>query len=58
MLWFFESFFPAVWIAFLLYWQIKATHTKTTQRLDCDLVVRPSSGWRDAAPPASAADTS
>ena len=24
MLWFFESFFPAVWIAFLLYWQIKA----------------------------------
>ena len=31
---------------------------KTTQRLDCDLVVRPSSGWRDAAPPASAADTS
>jgi len=23
MLWFFESFFPVVWIAFLLYWQIK-----------------------------------
>jgi hypothetical protein len=24
MLWFFESFFPVVWIAFLLSWQIKA----------------------------------
>ena len=37
MLWFFESFFPVVWIAFLLYWQIiKATSTKskTTQRLE------------------------
>ena len=34
MLWFYESFFPAVWILFLLYWQIKAIHTKTTQRLE------------------------
>ena len=37
MLWFFESFFPAVWIAFLLYWQIikaASTKTKTTQRLE------------------------
>src|SRR5271154_2982244 len=34
MLWFYESFFPVVWIAFLLYWQIKATDTKTTQRLE------------------------
>ena len=34
MLWFYESFFPAVWILFLLYWQIKAVHTKTTQRLE------------------------
>jgi protein-S-isoprenylcysteine O-methyltransferase Ste14 len=34
MLWLYESFFPAVWIAFLLYWQIKATDTKTTQRLE------------------------
>ena len=34
MLWFFESFFPVVWIAFLLYWQIKAAGTKTTQRLE------------------------
>jgi protein-S-isoprenylcysteine O-methyltransferase Ste14 len=34
MLWFYESFFPVVWIAFLLYWQIKAIDTKTTQRLE------------------------
>ncbi len=34
MLWFFESFFPVVWIAFLLYWQIKAADSKTTQRLE------------------------
>lgn len=34
MLWFYESFFPVVWIAFLLYWQIKAVGTKTTQRLE------------------------
>jgi protein-S-isoprenylcysteine O-methyltransferase Ste14 len=34
MLWFFKSFFPVVWIAFLLYWQIKAAGTKTTQRLE------------------------
>jgi protein-S-isoprenylcysteine O-methyltransferase Ste14 len=34
MLLFYESFFPAVWIAFLLYWQIKAVNTKTTQRLE------------------------
>ena len=34
MLWFYESFFPVVWIVFLLYWQIKAANTKTTQRLE------------------------
>jgi protein-S-isoprenylcysteine O-methyltransferase Ste14 len=34
MLWFFESFFPVVWIAFLLYWWIKAFNTKTTQRIE------------------------
>jgi protein-S-isoprenylcysteine O-methyltransferase Ste14 len=34
MLWFYESLFPAVWIAFLLYWQIKAVDTKTTRRLE------------------------
>ena len=32
MLWFFESFFPVVWIAFLIYWRIKAAGAKTTQR--------------------------
>src|ERR1700692_4143604 len=32
MLWFFESFFPVVWIAFLIYWRIKAAGTKTAQR--------------------------
>jgi protein-S-isoprenylcysteine O-methyltransferase Ste14 len=34
MLWLYEAFFPVVWIAFLLYWQIKAINTKTTQRLE------------------------
>jgi protein-S-isoprenylcysteine O-methyltransferase Ste14 len=34
MLWLYESFFPVVWIAFLLYWQIKATNTTATQRLE------------------------
>jgi hypothetical protein len=34
MLWFFESFFPVVWITFLVYWRIKAFNTKTTQRIE------------------------
>jgi protein-S-isoprenylcysteine O-methyltransferase Ste14 len=34
MLWFYESFYPVVWISFLLYWQIKAANTKSTQRLE------------------------
>ena len=34
MLWFFESFFPVVWIAFLVYWRIKAAGTKSTQRTE------------------------
>jgi protein-S-isoprenylcysteine O-methyltransferase Ste14 len=34
VLWFYESFFPVLWIAFLLYWQIKAAGAKTTQRLE------------------------
>jgi len=34
VLWFYESLFPAVWIVFLLYWQIKAANTKITQRLE------------------------
>ncbi|MGC2638092.1 MAG: isoprenylcysteine carboxylmethyltransferase family protein [Acidobacteriaceae bacterium] len=31
---FYEYFFPAVWIAFLLYWQIRSQGTKATQRLE------------------------
>jgi protein-S-isoprenylcysteine O-methyltransferase Ste14 len=34
MLWFYESLFPVVWIAFLLYWRIRAVGTKTNQRLE------------------------
>lgn len=37
MLWFYESFFPAVWIAFFIYWQViwaKTADTKTTQRIE------------------------
>jgi protein-S-isoprenylcysteine O-methyltransferase Ste14 len=31
---FYEWFFPAVWLAFMLYWRIKAADTKATQRLE------------------------
>jgi protein-S-isoprenylcysteine O-methyltransferase Ste14 len=34
MIWFYEAFFPVVWIIFLIYWQIKAVNTKSTQRLE------------------------
>lgn len=36
MLWFYEGFFPAVWIAFLVYWQIygQIKSPKTTQRVE------------------------
>ena len=34
MLWFYQSFFPAVWIAFLVYWRIKARGAKATERLE------------------------
>jgi len=34
MLWSYQAFFPVVWIAFLLYWQIKAIDTKATKRLE------------------------
>ena len=34
MLWFYKSFFPVVWILFVLYWRIKAAETKTTQRIE------------------------
>lgn len=32
MLWFYEAFFPVVWIVFIVYWRIKAINTKATQR--------------------------
>ena len=32
MLWFFESLFPVVWIAFIVYWRIKAGSTKNNRR--------------------------
>jgi protein-S-isoprenylcysteine O-methyltransferase Ste14 len=34
VLWFYESFFPVLWIAFIIYWRIKAVDTKTNQRLE------------------------
>jgi protein-S-isoprenylcysteine O-methyltransferase Ste14 len=34
MIWFYKSFFPAVFITFLIYWRIKAANTKNTQRLE------------------------
>ena len=34
MIWFYKSFFPVVWIGFVVYWRIKAGNTKKTQRLE------------------------
>jgi protein-S-isoprenylcysteine O-methyltransferase Ste14 len=34
LLWFYEAFFPVLWIAFIIYWRIKAVDTKTTQRIE------------------------
>ncbi len=34
MLWFYESFSPVLWIAFSIYWQIKAVHTKANRRIE------------------------
>jgi protein-S-isoprenylcysteine O-methyltransferase Ste14 len=34
MLWLYESFFPVVWIFFVLYWRVKAANTRATQRLE------------------------
>jgi protein-S-isoprenylcysteine O-methyltransferase Ste14 len=34
VLWFYEAFFPVLWIAFIVYWRIKAVGTKPTQRLE------------------------
>jgi protein-S-isoprenylcysteine O-methyltransferase Ste14 len=32
--WFYEFFFPAVWAAFLIYWQVAAASVKATERLE------------------------
>jgi protein-S-isoprenylcysteine O-methyltransferase Ste14 len=34
VLWVYESFFPVIWVAFIIYWRIKAVGTKTTRRLE------------------------
>lgn len=34
MIWFYRLFFTVAWVGFLVYWQIKAANTKTTQRLE------------------------
>jgi protein-S-isoprenylcysteine O-methyltransferase Ste14 len=34
VLWFYEAFFPVIWIVFLVYWRIKAVGTKSVQRLE------------------------
>lgn len=34
MLLFYESFFPVVWVVFLLYWRIKSADTKATEQLE------------------------
>jgi len=34
VLWFYKSFFPVLWIAFLIYWQVKAVGAKTTRRIE------------------------
>jgi protein-S-isoprenylcysteine O-methyltransferase Ste14 len=34
VLWFYDYFFTAIWIVFLLYWQVKALGAKTTQRIE------------------------
>jgi len=34
VLWFYESFFPVLWVAFIVYWRIKAAGTKASQRIE------------------------
>src|SRR5579872_4494727 len=38
MLWFYQFFFPAVWIAFLVYWRVKAADTKSSRRREPSVV--------------------
>jgi protein-S-isoprenylcysteine O-methyltransferase Ste14 len=34
MLWFYEGFFPVVWVAYLVYWQIAARGAKANERIE------------------------
>jgi protein-S-isoprenylcysteine O-methyltransferase Ste14 len=34
VLWIYEWFFPVVWVAYLVYWQIAATRVKATERIE------------------------
>jgi protein-S-isoprenylcysteine O-methyltransferase Ste14 len=34
MRWFYELFFPALWAAYLIYWQVAAANVKATERLE------------------------
>jgi protein-S-isoprenylcysteine O-methyltransferase Ste14 len=34
VIWFYESLLPVLWIAFVIYWRIKAVDTKAIQRLE------------------------
>ena len=34
MLLFYKAFFPTVWLLFCIYWRLRATNTKTTQRIE------------------------
>jgi protein-S-isoprenylcysteine O-methyltransferase Ste14 len=34
MYWFYYSFFPAIWAAYIIYWQIAARNVKTPERLE------------------------
>ena len=33
-MWFYNLFFPVIWLGFVLYWQVKANRAKETQRLE------------------------
>lgn len=34
MIWFYNLFFPVIWLGFVLYWQVKANQAKETERLE------------------------
>lgn len=45
MFWFYNSFFPVVWVVFFVYWQVKALNPRTTRRFE-PVVSPPSSSNR------------